>query len=163
MTNSLWPHGHTRLSCPPLSPGVRPNSCPLSQWCYLTNCCPLLILHPVFPSLRVSSSELALRISWPKYQSFNFSISPSNEYSGLTSFRTDWFYLLAVQQTLKCLLEHHNSKASILWHSAFPMVHLSHLYMTTGKTIALTIQTFVSRVMSLLFNMLSRFGTYALI
>ena len=86
MTNSLWPRGHTRLSCPPLFPGVRPNSCPLSQWCYLTNCCPLLILHPVFPSLRVSSNELALRISWPKVWNFTFSISPSIEYSGLISF-----------------------------------------------------------------------------
>ena len=109
-----------------------------------------------FPSIRVFSNESALRIRWPKYWSFSFKISPSNEYSGLISFRIDWFDLLEVQGTLKSLLQHHNSKAAIFWRSAFFMFQLSYSYMTTGKTIALTIQTFVSKVMSLLFNMLSR-------
>ena len=118
---------------------------------------PLLLLHSVFPSIRVFSSESALRIRWPKYWSFSFSISPSNEYSGLISFRIDWFYLLAIQGTLKSLLQHHSLKASILWFSAFFMVQLSHPYMTTGKTIALTIWTFVGKVMSLRFKTLSRF------
>ena len=110
----------------------------------------------ICPSIRVFSNESALRIGWPKYWSFSFSISPSNEYSGLISFRIDWFDLLAVQGTLKSLLQHHSSKASILWCSTFFMVQLSHPYMTTGKTIALTRQTFVSKVISLLFNMLTR-------
>ncbi|XDA82394.1 hypothetical protein R6Z07F_012311 [Ovis aries] len=110
----------------------------------------------VFPSIRVFSSESVLRIRWPKYWSFSFSISPSNEYSGLISFRIDWLDLLAVQGTLKSLLQHHSSKASILQHSAFFRVQLSQPYMTTGKTTALTRQTFVGKVMSLLFNMLSR-------
>ena len=110
----------------------------------------LLLLPPVFPSIRVFSNESALRIRWPKYWSFSFSISPSNEYSGLIFFRIDWFDLLAVQGTLKSLLQHHNSKASILWHSAFFMIQLSHLYMIIGKTIALTIWTFVGKVISLL-------------
>ena len=118
---------------------------------------PLLILPSIFNSIKVFSSELALHIRWPKYWSFSFSISPSNEYSGLISFRMDWLDVLAVQGTLKSLLQHHNSKASSLLCSAFFMVHLSHLYMITGKIIALTIQTFVGKVMSLLFNMLSRF------
>ena len=122
-------------------------------------CRPFFLLPSVFPSIRVSSNESAFSIRWPKYWSFSSSISPSNEYSGLISFRIDWFDLLAVQGTLKSLLQHHSSKASILWHSAFFMVHLSYLYMTTGKTIALIIQTFVGKVMSLLFNMLSRFVT----
>ena len=122
---------------------------------HLIVCCPL-ILSSIFPSIRVFSSESVLRIRWPKYWSFNFSISPSNEYSGLISFRIDWFDLLAVQGALKSLLQHHSSKASILWLSAFFVVQLSHPYMTTGKTIALTRQTFVGKVMSLLFNMLSR-------
>ena len=108
------------------------------------------------PSIRVFSSESVLHFRWPKFQSFSFSISPSNEYSGLIAFRTDWFDLLAVQGTLKSLLQHHSSKASILWHSAFFIFQLSHPYMTTGKTIALTRQTFVGKVMSLFFNMLSR-------
>ena len=115
----------------------------------------LLLLPSIFPSIWVFSNESALCIRWPKYWSFSFSISPSNDYSGLISFRTDWFDLLAVQGTLKSLLQHHSSKASILWHSAFFVVQLSNLYMTTGKTIALTIWTFVGKVMSLLFNMLS--------
>ena len=119
--------------------------------------CPLLLLPSIFPSIRVISNELALCIRWPKCWSFSFSISPSNEYSGLIPFRIDWFDLLAVQGTLKSLLQHHSSKASILRHSAFFMVQLSHPYMATGKTIALTIWTFVSKVMSLLFNMLSKF------
>ena len=111
-------------------------------------CCPLLLLPSIFPSIRVFSNESAFCIRWPKYWSFSFSISPSNDYSGLISFRIDWFDLLAVQGTLKSLLQHHNSKASILWRSAFFMVQLSCPYMTTGKTTALTIQTFVSKVMS---------------
>ena len=123
---------------------------------YLIVCCPLLLLPAIFPSIRIFSNESALCIRWPKYWSFSFSISPSNEYSGLISFRTDWFDFLAVQGTLKSLLQHHSSKASIFWCSVFFMVQLSHPYMTTGKTIALTIWTFVSKVMFLVFNMLSR-------
>ena len=123
---------------------------------HLILCHPLLLPPSVFPSIRVFSSELFLQIRWPKYWSFSFSISPSNEYSGLISFRMDWLDLLAVQGTLKSLLQHHNSKALILQCSAFFIVQLSHPYMTTGKTIALTRWTFVSKVMSLLFNMLSR-------
>ena len=119
-------------------------------------CCPLLLLPSSFPSIRVFTNESALRIRWPKYWSFSLNISPSNEYSGLISFRIDWLDLLAVQGTLKSLLQHHSSKASILQRSAFCIVQLSHPYMTTGKTIALTRQTFVGKVMSLLFNMLSR-------
>ena len=117
---------------------------------------PLLPLPSIFPSLRVCPSESVLPIRWPKYCSFGFNISPSNEYSGLISFRMDWLDLLAVQGTLKCLLQHHSSKASILRHSAFFIVQLSHPYITTGKTIALSRRTFVGKVMSLLFNMLSR-------
>ena len=117
---------------------------------------PLLLLPPIPPSIRVFSSESTLRMRWPKYWSFSFSISPSNEYSQFISFRTDWLDLLAVQGTLKSLLQHHRSKASILRHSAFFMVQLLHPYMTTGKTIRLTRWTFVGKVMSLLFNMLSR-------
>ena len=117
---------------------------------------PLLLLPSIFPSIRVFSHESVLHIRWPKYWSFSFGISPSNEYSGLISFRMDWLDLLAVQGTLKSLLQHHSSKTSILWCSAFFIVQLSHPYMTTGKTIALTRRTFVGKVMSLLFNMLSR-------
>ena len=124
---------------------------------HLVLCRPLLLLLSIFPSIRVSSNESALRIRWPKYWSFTFSISPSNEYSGLISFRIDRLDLPAVQGTLKSLLQHHGSKASILQCSAFFMVQLSHPFMTTGKTIALTIWTFVHKVMSLLFNTLSRF------
>ena len=130
------------------------------EWEVLSNhlilCCPLLLLSSVFPSIRVFSSESVLCNRWPKCWSFSFSTSPSSEYSGLISFRIDWFNLLAVQGTLRSLFQHHSSKASLLWHSAFFIVQLSHLYMTTGKTIALTIQTFVGKVMSLLFNMLSK-------
>ena len=120
--------------------------------------CRLLLLLPsTFPSIRVFSNESVLHIRWPKYWSFSFSISPSNEYSGLISFRIDWFDLLAVQGTLKSLFQHHSSKASILQCSVFFMVQFSHPYMTTGKTIALTRRTFVGKVMSLIFSMLSRF------
>ena len=120
-------------------------------------CCPLLLLPSIFPSIKVFSNESALCIRWPKYWSFSFSINTSNEYSGLISFRIDWFDLLAVQWTLKSLLQHHSSKAPFLWCSASFMVQLSHPYVTSGKTIALTIWTFVGKVMSLLFNMLCRF------
>ena len=124
---------------------------------HLILCHPLLLLPSIFPNIRVFSNESALCIRWPQYWSFSFSISPSNEYSGLISFRIDWFDLLEVQGTLTSLLQHHSSKASILWHLAFFMVQLSHPYMTTGKTIVLTRWTFISKVMSLLFNILSRF------
>ena len=123
---------------------------------HLILCHPLLFPPSIFPSIKVFSNELALPIRWSKYWSFSFSISPSNDYSGLISFRMDWLDLLAVQGTLKSLLQHHSSKASILWHSAFFIVQLSHPYMTSGKTIAVTRQTFVGKVMSLLFNMLFR-------
>ena len=123
---------------------------------HLIICCPLLLLPSIFPSIRVFSNESVFRIRWTKYWSFSFSISPSNEHPGLISFRMDQLDLLAVQGTLKSLLQHHGSKASILQHSAFFTVQLSHPYMTTGKTIALTRWTFVDKVMSLLFNMLSR-------
>ena len=119
-------------------------------------CCPIFLVPSIFPSIRVFSNELVLCIRWPKYWSSSFSISPSNEYSGLISLRIHWLDLFAVQGTLKSLLQHHSSKASILWCSAFFIVQLSHPYMTTGKTVALTRQTFVGKVMSLLFNMLSR-------
>ena len=134
---------------------------------HLILCCPLLLLPPLLPSIRVFSNESTLRMRWPKYWSFSFSISPSNEHPGLISFRMDWLDLLAVQGTLKNLFQHHSSKASILRHSAFftvqlshpymTTVQLSHPYMTTGKTIALTRWTFVGKVMSLSLNMLSRF------
>ena len=124
---------------------------------HLILCRPLLLPPSIFPSIRVSSNESVLRIRWPKYWSFSFNISPSNEYQGLISFRMNWLDLLAVQGTLKSLLQHHSSKASILPHSVFFMVQLSHPLVTPGKTIAFTRWTFVSKVMSLLFNMLSRF------
>ena len=123
---------------------------------HLILCHPLILLPSLFPSIRVFSNESVLRIRWPKYWSFSFSISLSNEHSGLISFRMYWLDLLAVQGTLKSLLQHHISKASILWRSALFTVQLSHLYMTTGKTVALTRWSFVDKVMSLLFNMLSR-------
>ena len=122
---------------------------------HLILCRPFVLLPSIFPSIRVFSKESVLHIRWPKYWSFSFSISPSNEYSGLISFRVDWLDLLAVQGTLKSLLQHYSSKASILQCSAFFMVQLSYLYMTIGKTIGLTRRTFVGKVMSLLFNMLS--------
>ena len=124
---------------------------------HLILCCALLLPPSIFPSIRVFSNESAFHIRWPKYWSFSFSTSPSSEYSEMSSFRIDWFDLLAVQGTLKSLLQHHRSKTSILWHSAFFTFQLSHPYMTTGKTIALTRQTFVSKVMSLLFSILARF------
>ena len=123
---------------------------------HLILCCPLLLLPSVFPSIRDFSNESVLRIRWPKYWSFSFNISPPSEYSGLISFRMDWLNLLAVQGTFKSLLQHRSSKASILQRSALLIVQLSHSYMTTGKTIALTRWTFVGKVMSLLFNMVSR-------
>ena len=123
---------------------------------HLILCHPLLLLPPTPPSIRVFSSESTLPIRWPKYGSFSFSISPSNEHPGLISFRVDWLDLLAIQGTLKSLLQHHSSKASIFWRSAFFAVQLSHPYMTTRKTMTLTRWTFVGKVMSLLFNMLSR-------
>ena len=125
---------------------------------HLILCHPLLLSPSIFPNIRVFSNESVLQIRWPKYWSFSLNISPSNEHPGLISFRMDWLDLLAVQGTLKSLLQHHSSKVSILWCSAFFIVQLSHPYMTTGKTIALTRQTFVGKVMSLLFNMLSRFN-----
>ena len=137
-SNSLWFHGlqHARLPCLLLILGVCSNSCPLSQWCHptISSCHPLLLLPSIFPSIRGFSSESALHIRWPKYWSFRLSISPSNEYSGLISFRIDWFDLLAVQGILKRLPQHHSSKASILRHSAFFIVQISHPYMTIGKT-----------------------------
>ena len=123
---------------------------------HLNLCRPLLLLLSIFPSIRVFSNESVLHIRWPKYWSFNFNISPSKEYSGLISFRIDWFDLLAIQGNLKSLLQHHSSKASILWCLAYFTIKLSHAYLTTRKSIALTRQTFVGKVMSLLFNMLSR-------
>ena len=126
---------------------------------HLILCHPLLLLPSIFPSIRVFSNESALRIRWPKYWSFSFNISPTNEHPGLISFRMDWLDLFAVQGTLKSLLQHHSSKASVLWCSAFFIVQLSHPYMTTGKTIALTRWIFVGKVIALLFNMLSRLLT----
>ena len=117
---------------------------------------PLLLKPSILPTIRIFSNQSALHIRWPKYWSFSFSISPSNEYSGLIPFRTDWFDLFGIQVTFKSLLQHHNSKTAVLWHSALFMVQLSHPYMTTGKTIALTSRTIVGKVMCLLFNMLSR-------
>ena len=140
-------------------PGVCSNSFPLSQWCHPTISCSVVPFSSCLqssPNIRVFSSESALCIRWPKYWSFNFSISPSNEYSGLISFRTDWFDLLAVQVTLKSL-QYYSSKPSVLQCSAFFMVQRSHLYLTIGKTIALTICTFVGKMMSLFCNMLSMF------
>ena len=153
MSDSVWSHElqHTRLPCPSLCPGVCSNSCLLIQWCHSS--ITFEVTHFSF-ALNLQgksdyfSNEYALSISWPKYWSFSFSISPSNEYSRLIFFRIDWFDLLAVQGTLKSLLQHHSSKASILWCSAFFMVQFSHLNITTGKTIAVT---FVDQVMFLLF------------
>ena len=162
VSNSLWPHGlqHTRFPCPSPTPGACSNSCPQSRWRHPTissSVVPFYSCLQSFPSIfRVFSNDSDLHIRWPKFWSFSFSISPDNEYSELISFRMDWLDLLAVQGTLKSLLQHHSSKASILQLSAFFLVQLSHPYMTTGKTIALTRQTFVGKAMSLLFNMLSR-------
>ena len=159
MSDSLQSHEQqdVRLPCPLPSPGACLNSCPFSWWCHPTIAFFVVPSPPIFnlSQQRVFSNESVLHIRWPKYWSFSFSISPSNEYSGLISFRIEWFELLAVQGTLKSLLQH-SLEASILQHSALFMVQLSHPFMTTGKTIALTIRTFVSKVMSLLFNILSR-------
>ena len=160
MSNSLRPHEaqHTRPPCPAPTPGVHsdtsiesvmPSSC-------LILCRPLLLLPPIPPSIRVFSNRSTLHMRWPKYWSFSFSIMPSKEIPGLISFRMDWLTLLVIQGTLKSLLPHHSSKASILWRSAFFTVQLSHPYMTTGKTIALTRRTLVGKIMSLFLNMLSR-------
>ena len=158
-SNSLWPHGlqHARLPCPSPTPEVYSNSCLLSPWCHPT------ISSSVVPFSCLQSPQHQGLFKWvssshqvAKVLSFSFSISLSNEYSGLTSFRIDWLDLLEVQGTLKSLLQHHSSKASILRCSAFSIVQLSHPYITTGKTIALTRWTFVGKEMSLLFNMLSR-------
>ena len=162
VSDSLQPHGlqHRRLPSPSLSPRVCSNSCPFSRWFYLTISYHLLLLLPsIFPSIRVFSNESVLHIRWPKY--WTFSISPSNEYSGLISFRIDYFDLLAVQGTLKSLLWHHSLKASILWCSAFFMVQLLNLYMTTRKTMPLTRGITIGKVMSLLFDMLSRFVSFS--
>ena len=159
MSSSLQPQGlqHTRLPCPSPTPGAYSNSCPsMMTTNHLILCHPLFLLPSIFPSIRVFSNESALHIRWPKYWSFSFNISSSKEHPGLIFFRMDWVDLFAVQGTLKSLLQHHSSKASTLRHSAFFKVQLSHPYMTTGKTIALTRRIFVCKVISLLFNMLSR-------
>ena len=160
VSDSLRSHEsqHARPPCPSQTPRVYPDSCPSSQWCHpaISSCHPILLLPPILPSIRVFSSESTLRMRWPKYWSFSFSISPCNEHPGLISFRRDWLDLLTVQGTLKSLLQHHSSKASIFWRLAFFTVQFSHPHMTTGKTIALTRRTFVGKVMSLLFNMLFR-------
>ena len=161
MSKSLRPHElqHARLPCPSPTPGVHSNPCTLSRWWHPTISSSVVPFSSQLQShsrIRVFSSESVLHIRWPKYWSFNFNISPSNEYSGLISFRMYWLDLLAVQGTLKSLLQYHSSKASILWHSAFFIVQLSHPYMTTGKSIALAGWTFVGKVMFLHFNMQSR-------
>ena len=142
VSDSLRPQGlqHARLPCLSPTPKAYSNSCPSSQWCHpiISSSHPLFIPPSIFPSIRVFLNELVLCIRWPKNWSFSFSISPSNEYLGLISFRINWLDLLAVQGTLKSLLQHHNSKASVLWCSAFFIVQLSHPYMITGKTMALT-------------------------
>ena len=162
MSNSLRPHElqHASLPCP------APFSWSLLKLIFIESVIPsnhLILCHPlllpsIFPSIRVFSNELALHIRWPKYCSFSFRINPSNEYSGLISFRVDRFDLLAVQGSLKCLFQHHSSKASVLQCSAFFMIQLSHPYMTIGKTIALTIQTFVNKVMSLICSLICCLG-----
>ena len=163
MSNPLQPHGlqHVRPPHPSPTPKVYPNSIDsVISSNRLIFCRPLLLLPSILPSIRVFSSEPVLHIGWPNYWSFSFSINPPNDYSGLISCRMDWLDLLVVQGTLKSHLQHHSSKASILQSSAFFIVQLSHPYMTTGKTIALTRWVFVGKVMSLLFNMLSRLVTF---
>ena len=159
VSNSLWPHEsqHARPPCPSQTPGVYSNSCPSSRWCHPAISSSVIPFSSCPQSLPASgsSNESTLRMRWPKYWSFSFSISPSDEHPELI-FRMDWLDLLAVQGTLKSLLQHHSSKASIFRHSAVFTVQLSHPHMTTGKTIALTRRTFVGKVMSLFFNMLSR-------
>ena len=159
MFDSLWPHRlpHARLSCPSSTPGAYSNSCPLSWWCHPTissSVVPFSCLQSFPASGSFPMSQFFNQVA--KYWSFSFSISPSNEYPGLISFRMDWLDLFIVQGTLKSLLQHHSSKASILWRLAFFIVQLSHPCMTTGKTKTLTRQTFVGKIMSLLVNMLSR-------
>jgi len=161
MSDSLQPHElqYARPPCPSPAPGVHPNPCPSSRWCHPAISSSVIHFSSCPHSFPVSGSfqnESAFHIRWPEYWSFSFNISPSNEYPGLISFGMDWLDLLAVQGTLKSLLQHHSSKASILWCSAFFIVQLSHPYMTTGKTIDLTRWTFVGKVMFLLLNMLSR-------
>ena len=160
VSDSLLPHEsqHSRPPCPSPTPGVHPNPCPINlvmPFNHFILCRPFLLLSSIFASIRVFSNESALLIRWPKYWSFSFNISPTNQHPGLISFRMDWLDLLAVQGTLKSLLQHHSSKASIVWCSACFVFQLSHPYMTTGKTIALNRWTFVSKVMPLLFNILS--------
>ena len=157
MFNSLWPHGlqNAKLPYPSLSPWVCSNSCSSTQLHHPTFSSSLVPFS--FPSIRGFSSESSLHVRWPKYWSFSFSISPSNKYSGLIFFGMDWLDLLAVQGTLKSLLHCHNSEVSILWLSVFFMTQLSHSYMSSGKTKALTRWTFAGKVMSLFFNTLSRF------
>ena len=164
VSDSLRPHEsqHARPPCPSPTPRVHSNSRPLNWWCHLaisSSVIPFSSCPQSPPSIRIFSSESTLHMRWPKYWSFSFSIIPSNEHPGLISFRRDWLDLLAVQGTLKSLLQHHSSKASILQRSDFFRVQLSHLCMTTRKTIALTTWTFVSKMMCFLFNMLSRFLT----
>ena len=158
MSNSLWSHGLQQFRLPGSSPttGAYSNSCPSHWWCHPTISSSVLPFPSWLQSITVFFNESVLHMRWPKYWSFSFNISPSSEHSGLISFRIDWLDLLAVQGTLKSLLKHQGSKSSILQCSAFFMVQLSHPYMTTGKTIALTRWTFVGKVMFLLFNMLSR-------
>ena len=156
LSDSLWLQ-HKRPPCPLPTPRIYSNSC-LSRWCHptISSCHPLLLLPSICPRIRVFSNESAPHIRWPKCWSFSYSISPSNEHPVLISFRMYWLDLLALQGTLKSLLHHHSSKASILQHSAFLIVQFSHPYMTTGKTTAMTRRNFVGKVMSLLFNMPSR-------
>ena len=163
VSDSLWPHElqHARLPCPSPTPGVHSNSYPSSRWCHPAISSSVVHFFSCPQSLTASgffSNESTLHMRWPKYWSFSFSIIPSKEHPGLISFRMDWLDLLAVQGTLKSLLQHYSSKASILRHSAFFIIPLSHPYMTTEKTIALTRRTLVGKVMSLLLNMLSRLG-----
>ena len=162
MSDSLQPHGleYSSLPCPSPAPRARSNSCSLSRWCHptiLSSVVPFSSHLQSFPASGSFPNESVLHVRWPKYWSFSFNISLSNEYSGLISFRMDWVDLLEVKGTLKSLLPNHSSKTSILWLSAFLMVQLSHPYMTTRKNIALTRWTFVGKVMSLLLNMLSSF------
>ena len=158
VSDCFWPHGlqHTRISCPSPSPRAGSNSCSLSHWCHPTISSSVFPIFSCLQSFLASGSfpESALHIRWPKY--WSFSISLYNKYSGLISFRINWFDLLVIQGTLKSLVQYHSSKASVLWHSAFFMVQLSHPYMAAGKTIALTVWTFVEKLMTLLLNMLSR-------
>ena len=159
MSNSLWPHGpqHARLPCPWPSSRACSNSCSWSQLFHPTISCSVIPFSSIFPNFRVFSNKLALCFRWPKYWSFSFSISPPSEYSGSITSRIDLFHILEIHRTLKSLLQHHSLRVLIIQHSTFFMVQLSYLYITIGKTIALTIWTSVSKVKSLLFNTLSSF------